>query len=433
MAQGGDQPLAVAQRIAVTFRRLFTPASLLLAFCSIALPQHARSQGVVTLGPGRDTRSNGPMGTVTGRVLAGDTQHPLRLATVWLSADQSSLDALQQGSGNLRRGNSVNALTGSDGSFALLAAPGDYILTAGAPGYLSTRAQAMADIAAGAPQADVLARLVHVHVTADSISSAAVTLERGGVISGTLEWEDGSPVTGTHVMAVTPNGGSPMALGGGGFGAPAQGPDPMEVLRMLPWTPIDGSSQTDDRGHFRLTGVAPGDYLLRAQLNLPPAVPGSRGYIQNGVVVYAPGVFRLADAAPVSLHAGEERNDIRMVIDLRKLHTVSGRITSAQARDSINGGWIVLRDSTDRVLSRQGSIEADGSFVVNDVPAGTYSVGVTVLPQLAPGGHGIGGSPVVRQVYQPVTQTLTLSDTDVTGFNLTLTPRASASANNSGR
>ena len=73
---------------------------------------------------------------------------------------------------------------------------------------------------------------------------------------------------------------------------------------------------TDDLGHYRISGLAPGEYTARATLQTKPADDNTARTIcipianfgVGPLVVYAPGGFRKADAKPVTLSAGRGSN-----------------------------------------------------------------------------------------------------------------------------
>jgi hypothetical protein len=358
-------------------------------------------------------------GTVTGRIICSDTQRPARFADVTLVAVPSGTDTRGR-FGGARAG----ARTDLDGIFTDTdVAVGDYYATATATGYISQNNVVQAGLSPNAsPDAlAALASLPVVHVSAGTSSTVNLTLERGAVIAGKMTWDDGSPAGGVQVSVVTQTaqttpqlqGITPGALGGfqiggGGFG-----------------------STTDDRGQFRLTGLAAGVYLLRATVTAPIASNAPAAFSRNvGVTMYAPGKVRKSDATVITLGAGEERDDVQFQLDLRALHKVSGRV-DAVSGSTIGSGDVRITDSQDSSLTRTGPIGADGSYVLNYVPDGTYTLTVpNAGPAPAPGargnpgggGRGQGGSTTASVSYQPFQETLTVSDGDVTGVNIELAP-----------
>jgi hypothetical protein len=355
-----------------------------------------------------------PTGTVTGQVIAQDTQLPARFAQITL---QNANSAAGGGGGF---GGSLQARTGVDGTFEANVAPGDYYVMASAPGYSPERSLLLADVAAGADPADLLARIPVVHVGPDSVNSVIVSMERGGTIAGRVLWEDGSPAAGISVVAML-------------NGPTATLPAALQQIRSSSVIPF---GITDDRGAYRLSGLTTGDYVVQALIQDRPQFGGfggfggafSRGRGGSSIRVYSPGVFHKADAKPIAVRAGEEHDDLRFVIDLRGLHMVSGHATSVSAGQSIESGRVRLVDPTDNSLNLNGLIDAHGDFSVAYVPPGSYTLEVSgASTQASTNYRGRGGALTSSASFQPLSQPLVVSDTDVTGVSAMLTPAASNS------
>ena len=381
-----------------TLKAILRIGCVLLASCGMSRAQQAPLVGT----------ASAPSASVTGTVIFGDTQRPARFVQVDLQAIPSASTANEDrgGRGFGGFGGGGFARTGLDGTFTITnVAPGDYWVLATAPGYVSERTLLQAAVNAGATAADLLTRMPTVHVSASGSGSITLTLVRGAALAGKLQWEDGSPATGVDVIADP--GVTPVAL-----------PSPLNALRAYSTT----RAVTDDRGAFRLLGLASGDYVVEVQLH--PTVQfggGGRGYA-NVIHVYAPGVFRKADAKPLTIKAGDERDDLRMVLDLSKLRTVSGHVNSATAGFNVLSGRVSLVDTTDATLQMSGTINAAGDFSVLYVPAGTYTLSAQGSTQAATIGYrGRGGSTTTTgTTFQPYTQTLTVGETDVTGMGINL-------------
>jgi hypothetical protein len=351
-------------------------------------------------------------GEVTGRVICTDTQRPARFAEVMLSPVETSTD------GRDRMRQRSNGRTDLEGMFTVEnVAPGDYYATAMATGYISQAALLMARLGPGGDAQTVLSSLPVVHVSAGASVAVNLTLDRGSVISGRLLWDDGSPAAGVQVNAVTQNAGT-------------QGQARVNLGFIGGMTGFGGmGSSTDDRGQFRLTGLAPGVYLLRASMVAPVAGGSANGFARNvGITLYAPGKVRRADATVITLGPGEERDDVTFQVDLRGLHKVSGRVSAVSGGISIGSGVVRLTDSQDNTLMRIGQIASDGSYVLNYVPAGTYTL---TVPSAGPAGATPGGGRGGRSQgdlggaavnFQPFQETLTVADGDVGGVNVELTP-----------
>jgi hypothetical protein len=190
-----------------------------------------------------------------------------------------------------------------------------------------------------------------------------------------------------------------------------------------------GFQTTDDRGVFRISGLPPGSYWVRATVMTPSAEPGT-GMFQRmtSVTFYAPGKVRRTDAQVVTLKSGDERDDVQFVMDLTSLHTVSGHV-GATDDASIAAGVVRLTDTQDSSLTRMAMVEPDGSFAVQWVPAGTFTLAVTNasnVPRQTYGGRR--GQQSDATSYQPFQESLSVADTDVSGVGVTLTPATTASS-----
>lgn len=312
----------------------------------------ALAQSAVRLGT--PAAPAGPTGTVTGRVMLGDTQRPARFVQVMLEkvpVEGASTDGRDGFMGGFGGGGGM-VKTGADGTFtATRIAPGDYYVLAGAPGYMSARAEAQAMTNAGAQPADVLARVPVVHVAGDSSSSVTVTLNRGGTISGRVQWEDGSPATGVIMTAVSVA--KAVAL-----------PAALQALRGVGGGGGGLTSVTDDRGAFRVLGLASGDYYVQATIDTRSMMGGGGPQMRGGsqILIYSPGVYRKADSKPVTVRVGDERDDIRMVLDLSALHTVSGHVSSPNPGQTIASGTVQIVDTTDSTVTASGQIGGMGTL-----------------------------------------------------------------------
>jgi hypothetical protein len=169
--------------------------------------------------------------------------------------------------------------------------------------------------------------------------------------------------------------------------------------------------------------LAPGEYLLRTTIQQPMQQGGNgRGFnVSSPIRVYSPGVFRRADAKTVVVKAGEERGDVRMVIDLRALRTVSGHVGSSGSGQTVASGRVTLSDPNDKDLQLFGSIAPNGDFAVRYVPAGSYTLSV-VGASTQSGGRRGRGEQSGGVSFQPFSQAVVVSDTDVSGVGITLTP-----------
>lgn len=366
------------------------------SLCLLAAYVQAQESAPRVVSPQR----NAGTATVTGTVLDAQSQHPVRLAQVSL-VSTTKTDRASGSSFGMVFGGVEGNRSGIDGRFTLdHVGEGDYYVVATAEGYISAQAMVQAQVNAGVSQEDALRSIPTVHVAAGGSAEVSVSIERGAAVGGVVQWMDGLPATGALVSyeAATPQTGT--------------------STRSPLSTPF-GSRRTatvDDRGQFRLSGLAAGDYILSVSVAM-----FSSGSMPSQMRMYYPGVFRKSDAKPVSVRRGDERNDLQMVVDLSSLHTVSGTASAATGGTAVKSGTVSLRDSTDSSLNVYGAIQADGSFAVSYVPAGTYTMTVSgnSAERSTRGYHNDYQGGVS---FAPFTQTLAVTSTDVTGLTVNLSP-----------
>jgi hypothetical protein len=374
-------------------------------------------------------------GTVTGHVTLGDTQRPARFATVALygvpaevtatpkpdpdATDEAKVKAMAAALKNLGKTNMVQAQTGADGAYvATDVAPGDYYVFGSASGYVSPMNQVQAIFEADADPKKPLPGVQIVHVAADHQSTANVTIERGAAISGVISWDDGSPVTGA-IFAVTPAKGD------------TKPPTQFGMLAMT--SMLSALSISDDLGHYRISGLAPGNYIVTATLRtggqsgLGAGMNLAKAMAVTPMVVYAPSAFHKSDAKPVTLTAGEDLRDQAMTLNLAGLHSVSGRIASVEDHHGINQATIRLQYSTDQELVRSASVDAAGNFTVTFLPPGTYTMKVSDAEDTEPKPKTdkdkpniFGAGQKTIRSYKDGSMSVIVSDSDVTGQNIEL-------------
>jgi hypothetical protein len=318
----------------------------------------------------------------------------------------------------------VQLQTGTDGSFtATDVAPGDYYVFATAAGYIAPLASVQAIFNAGANPKQRLPGIPTIHVVPDHPSSIDITMDRGAAVSGTILWDDGSPLSGA-VMAATPAKAETIP-------APSQ-------FGMLAMSGILSSLMniSDDQGHFRLSGLPPGDYLVQATIQAGQQTGLGAGMNLNKLmgykplILFAPSTFHKTSAKSVSLKSGEELRDQQVTLNLSGLHSVSGQITSAEDHHGINSGTVKLTDVNDKDFVRSASVDAAGGFTVTFLPPGTYTMKVSEAEDTEPEKKTgkekktsslFGASDKTIRSYQEAKRDIVVLDSDLTGQNLELT------------
>ncbi len=337
---------------------------------------------------GQAPQSAGPTGAISGVVIDSVTKRPVRGAIVTLGP------AVLIGTG-------TRQLTDDRGRFIFLDLPAadNYTLAAAKAGYLDRANVVRPRPIALAPR--------------QWLQDQTLEVIPEGSISGTVRDERGEPVAGARVrlIALVPIAGRVRAAGG--FVA-----------------------TTDDRGVYRIAGLPEGRYVIAVPSvqhtvpsDTPPAVVAGRavaqvktmgpgesivratldiaarhrlviaGYVTppprdaGGPRVYPPAfhpnAMTLAEAAPVALAAGQQREAVDVELQPQRAWRVTGQVTGSA---SPAGLPLRLLRAGDDDIGLGGEVattlvEAGGRFTFLNVPAGRYVIDLrpsVVVPQFSP-------------------------------------------------
>jgi hypothetical protein len=325
---------------------------LLAAFVTVSTVVHGQTtvaspsspagggRGGSVQAPPRDTGA-GPVpvaiaeSRISGRVLAGSTGQPLYRALVQLNT------------GNL--GTARWTLTDAEGRWFFADVPaGSYTVVASRDGYVSMGYGQKNAFGVPAPL-----------VVADraTLERLDIVLPQGGVVTGRITDERGEAISGVGVRAMRVrfvNGRRELVESTTG-------------LRAL----LAGGI-TDDRGEYRLYGLAPGTYYLVASSG--PVGIGRSDDPTSYAVTYAPGTALIAEATPVVV-SGDKNATADFGLVRTALSMVSGTLLDASGagRPGIVRLVVVAPGhaiETGRALSTQA--DASGAFQLRGVPPGTY-------------------------------------------------------------
>jgi hypothetical protein len=311
-------------------------------------------------------------GTVSGHVICADTNGPARIAHVVL---QPVVDIARPSKTGDRPREISAAVTATllDGSFTIPnVAPGNYYIFVEKVGYLSPFARlSREDLNHPKPEtADLIAKLLtSVSVTANRMSTVEVRIYKGSAISGSIRFDDGAPDANTGVSVLTKD-------------------------KAGKWVPFRtnliagpfGGTTTDDQGHYRISGLPAGEYLLRTTLAITDIfINGlftenhSTAYNNRySLNLYSGDSFRPRDAKSIKLDDGEEADSVDIAIPLSKLHAISGSVLAASSGHAINAGKVAVFYSDDNTELASTEINGDDSaFHFYYVPEGEYTFKVT--------------------------------------------------------
>jgi hypothetical protein len=315
-----------------------------------------------------------PTGAVAGSVFCSDSQTPCRFAAVTIETAPPRDD---RGARSAEQTRGYGASTDISGNFRIdHVVPGEYYVLPRLGGYLTTydiAANESRDEGQGRPPQKIMdASLSRIRVVAGQTTSVSLSLARGASLGGAVIYDDDAP--GINL---------PVHL----FRKDADGKwrAYWNLSGDSPLAPLGLGPHTDDRGRYYEPGLPPGDYKVEVTLPVatfaPVTISGSSGLNtaitrSSALEVFNGGKFRLTDAPPIELHAGEDRSDIDLTIRTDGLRTVGGAVSSKASQQEIGPGTVRLLDPQDKSVLRETDLKNDGSFVFQDVVDGSYLVQV---------------------------------------------------------
>ena len=282
---------------------------------------------------------------------------------------------------------SVRATTYTDSAgrfvFADLA-PGPYRVFFSKPAYLRAEYGARR---VGGPGTSVVVENADVAIEA--------TLGRGAVISGRVSDARGRPLNWTTIALV-------------GVREVAGQPQLFSIMSAMPKEVI-----TDDRGEYRIYGLAPGTYFVAATpgggggaFSGRPTTDADIARAKDGTVVieprrvpvesFAPTFFpaarEFAGAQPITVAAGQERLGVDVTMGFSPVAKLSGSVLASNGRPAVgaqlavfpvgpyvpNANVVLTSAATGEATSGGGSVRTSvgqgGAFAISGLTPGQYTV-----------------------------------------------------------
>lgn len=312
-----------------------------------------------------------------------------------------------------------------DGEADLTGVPvGDYFVSATKSGYVPPADLSIFRASDEQVKAAV-ASLTTVRLeSAGQSATVSLRLRRGGVISGRIQFADGSPASDV-VVSVEASDNTPPPLG--------QRITPEQQILLS----LSGAGQrpiaTDDQGRYRIFGLRPGSYVIMATIMLdhgpahltmangisPPDHRRERLFPEM-VAVFPPGVFRRQNAMRIEITGDEQITDADITVDPSGLHTLRGKVLVAEDRHAPTSGIVQLREGSDKQPVRFTQIDDDGSFQINYLPPGAYTV-VVDATDIEPSDPGNPARPSKTILYKQSSVNITVGD-DLTVDDILLFP-----------
>jgi hypothetical protein len=298
--------------------------------------------------PPRDNAET-PTGTarISGRVVAADTGTPLRRAQININSRDAQFNR--------------SVTTDSDGIYELATLPaGRYRLFVNKAGFVALEYGQARPFEAGKP-IDIAAGQV--------LEKIDFSLPRGSAITGRITDEFGDPMTDVQVQAMRY-----QYLNG---------------ERQL----VDAgrTAQTDDLGAYRIFGLMPGDYIVRASMrpNMPQGLRSAETEQTGYPGTYYPGVADVSQAQTVTAVLGQEISSIGFPLVPARLSRISGTVMGSDGRP-LAGAMVMLRARGSAGMgplrmnlmgNGGGQVRSDGGFQLANVPPGDYVLDVQQRPQ----------------------------------------------------
>ena len=298
--------------------------------------------------PPRDNVS-APTGTarISGRVVAADTGSPIRRAQINVNSREAQFNR--------------SVTTDSEGHYEVASLPaGRYRLFVDKAGYVALEYGQARPFEAGKPL-DI--------ADGQALDKIDFSLPRGSAITGRITDEFGDPLTDVQVQALRYqflNGERQLVNAG-------------------------RSAQTDDLGAYRIFGLMPGDYVVRASMR-PNMSGGPRGADVEPVGypgTYYPGVTDASQAQTVTAALGQELSSIAFPLVPARLSRISGSVMGSDGRP-LPGAMVMIRARSSGgmgalrmniVNGGNNQVRPDGSFELTNVPPGDYVLDVQQRPQ----------------------------------------------------
>ena len=298
------------------------------------------------------------LAALSGKVFNSVTGEPLRKADVTLSngSDSAGLEMAMRmfGGGGADPEaapppppKSFKATTDANGEFHIdRADPGDYSLTATHAGFGDGHYS---------PDGAASSREGKIHLAeSDSVTGIVFRLVPQGAVSGRVLDEDGDPVPGAMVGALSSG----------------RGPG----KKMLP---VD-TTTANDRGEYRLGKVPPGKYYVSASqvhmdilgTSTPPA-PADGSPETNYATTYFPGETDAAVATKIDVAAGADLTGFTIRLHKTRVVRVKGQALAADGTP-LKGGQVMLTSLSNVGSMQMSAIHPDGTFEIANLQPGSY-------------------------------------------------------------
>jgi len=206
--------------------------------------------------------------------------------------------------------------------------------------------------------------------------SLDILLSGGGVVSGTIVDAAGEPLQGVAVRALQ-----------------VRREHERSVARVFGWQRV-----TDDRGRYRLFGLAPGSYLIVASLDAAEFAGGGAS-VTGFAPQYFPGTPHVVAAQSLLVEADVDLSGADFTFAASPVVRVTGRALDAIGQPLVGRVSLNVSQRSDAIATepRVAHTGAGGSFELADVAPGDYVIHATA-------DAGFGGPAEFGAEYVTVTE-----------------------------
>jgi hypothetical protein len=258
-------------------------------------------------------------GVIQGRVLRIGGTEPIADAQVFLNRGTALMGGGggQRGSGGAG-GPAVSATTDDSGVFTFRnLAPGSYTVTAAHKRYSGPFINSPDPSAA-------------VAVVNGQTVQAVITMTPTAIIRGRIRDTTGQFASNVQVEALV-----------------------ISYTNGLPFLMPAIAKASDDRGEYRLFGIPPGDYYIGATPRPPSAIAALAGG-DRSVKTFYPSEFDISRATKITVHGGEEIQNIDIAIQTPQTFKISGTVSTtvpvAAPPPTAQGAFAVIQQNQNATI-----------------------------------------------------------------------------------
>jgi hypothetical protein len=152
---------------------------------------------------------------------------------------------------------------------------------------------------------------------------------------------------------------------------------------LVPVTVGSDVVRTDEKGRFRIVGVAPGEYFVSAKVNALPHTSDGDNIAESFAETYFPGAISPQQAAAVKVTEAAE-NVVHIAMASTRMNRVSGFVVDELGRRVVaRAGIVRIVPRGEAVTVGLTQLEPDGSFKMTlNEPSGEYLMVASTNPTL---------------------------------------------------